>query len=150
MPRKPTDPNIRFDRYVQPNGQCLLWIGARKKTTGYGSFRVKVGIQMRAHRFAYERAFGPIPPEMTLDHLCRNPSCVTPLHLEAVPIRVNVLRGDGCTARNAKKEYCKRGHPFDQINTVRVKFGRACKECNRLRTQAYRARKKEASCPLNS
>lgn len=35
-----------------------------------------------AHRKYWERANGPIPPEHHVHHVCRNPACVNPAHLE--------------------------------------------------------------------
>lgn len=48
-----------------------------------------------AHRLAYERAFGPIPTGMQIDHLCRVRECVNPDHLEVVSHTENVRRGIG-------------------------------------------------------
>lgn len=36
---------------------------------------------------------GPIPDGLQLDHLCRNPSCVNPAHLEIVTGAENIRRG---------------------------------------------------------
>jgi hypothetical protein len=49
---------------------------------------------------------------------------------------VNVLRGVGAAAKNARKTHCKRGHPFDEANTYW--FGperrhRMCRTCAGLR-----------------
>src|SRR5262245_23865205 len=70
-----------------------------------------------AHRVTYEILRGPIPAGLTLDHLCRNRGCCNPWHTEPVPNRVNVLRGQGHTARNARRTHCTHGHPFDEANT---------------------------------
>lgn len=40
-----------------------------------------------------ERLFGPVPAPLEIDHLCRNPACCNPAHLEAVTRSVNALRG---------------------------------------------------------
>ncbi len=43
--------------------------------------------------------------------------------------------------------HCKRGHPFDEENTriLRTTGGRICKACERIRSNAYKARKRAAS-----
>lgn len=104
-----------------PNG-CWEWTGPREPF-GYG--RVS---SLRAHRIAYELLVGPIPVGLTLDHLCRNPPCVNPAHLEPVTMGVNVLRGDTITGRAARQTTCKRGHPFTIVAGRRV-----CIECRRAR-----------------
>lgn len=48
---------------------------------------------VKAHRFAYERSYGPIPANRDIDHLCGNRPCVNALHLEAVAHAENVRRG---------------------------------------------------------
>lgn len=71
---------------------CWEWQGPRS-SFGYGQFSVE-GRNIPAHRYAYEERVGPIPPRLVLDHLCRNPPCVKPDHLEAVTIVQNTLRGN--------------------------------------------------------
>ena len=60
---------------------------------GYGTVCIK-GKKTAAHRFIYEQEHGPIPGGMVLDHLCRNPKCVNPAHLEPVTQAENVQRGN--------------------------------------------------------
>lgn len=45
-----------------------------------------------AHRVYWERENGPVPSGLELDHLCRNPTCVRPDHLEAVTHAENIRR----------------------------------------------------------
>jgi ribosomal protein L37AE/L43A len=70
---------------------CWLWKAARKPK-GYGTFRA-AGKTLNAHRFAYEAFVGPIPEGLVIDHLCGNPPCVRPDHLEPVTTRTNLQRG---------------------------------------------------------
>lgn len=43
----------------------------------------------------YEQEVGPIPPGLHLDHLCRQPKCLRPDHLEPVTHAKNLQRGTG-------------------------------------------------------
>lgn len=57
----------------------LIWTGAADEY-GYGMMRVH-GRHVPAHRYAWEREFGPIPDGMEVDHACRTPACVNVEHL---------------------------------------------------------------------
>jgi hypothetical protein len=100
-----------------------------------------------AHRFAYELFVDEIPDGLTLDHLCRNPRCVNPGHLEPVTQRENTLRGISPVAVNAAKTHCKHGHLLDEANTYMTNAGsRQCRTCNRLRMRRrYWAKKAEVA-----
>lgn len=121
----------RFWEKVEKAGpdECWGWTAATYHN-GYGSFW-NGQRTMRAHRFAYERLVGPIPEGLQIDHLCRNPACVNPGHLEPVTRRENILRGEGITAQQARKTHCVHGHPFDEENTYVHPRGRTCRACNR-------------------
>jgi HNH endonuclease len=111
-------------------GPCWLWtlfIGSG----GYG--KVKVGsIRDGSRRFAYLLEKGPIPTGLTIDHLCFNPPCCNPAHLEAVTQRVNTLRNSGPVAAEAARTHCPRGHAYDFFNTYLSPSGhRECRECRR-------------------
>lgn len=70
---------------------CWVW-SLRVDEHGYGRIN-RVGESPYAHRSYYEKSVGPIPDGLHLDHLCRNPSCVNPEHLEPVTHAENVRRG---------------------------------------------------------
>jgi hypothetical protein len=130
------DPLTRFTaKYeVKPSG-CWEWTGAtsnmNRGPTGnwrYGMFRPGGRVNdIGAHRWAYVHHKGKIPPGMVLDHLCRNPLCVNPDHLEPVTNKTNLARGFNA---NAAKTECKRGHKFTPENTRIGKRGnRICRRC---------------------
>jgi hypothetical protein len=76
-----------------------------------------------AHRIAYELLVGPISEGMQLDHLCRNPSCVNPTHLEPVTSQENIIR------ERAARGQCPKGHPYDDANTSVWGGRRYCRTC---------------------
>ncbi len=137
---------IRFWLAVQKMDDCWLWLRSCD-STGYGRFRSNRTSQA-AHRVAYQLCIGPIPPGLTLDHLCKNRKCVNPAHLEPVTLKENILRGDSPFAQHARQEVCKYGHPFNAENTAIRKdgTGRDCLICRRRRareaTRRYRERKR--------
>jgi general stress protein YciG len=74
-------PTERFWARVARRGddECWEWTGARKDT-GYGRLQID-GLRVRAHRFAWELANGPIPAGLSVCHRCDNPPCCNPAHL---------------------------------------------------------------------
>jgi hypothetical protein len=120
-PRRSSSP-IRLLSLLKtdPVSGCWRWTGYIGGG-GYGTVMLKrqgAGKKRHvlAHRFVYSILVGPVPPDLTLDHLCRNRACVNPAHLEPVTMRVNVLRGIGPAALNARKEYCSRGHILPPVS----------------------------------
>jgi hypothetical protein len=125
----------------QPDG-CWVWLASRNPW-GYGHFAHRRVIRS-AHRCAYEIAVGPIPDGLTIDHLCRNPACVNPAHLEPVTMTENLRRGMSPSAIHARQTHCIHGHPFDASNTyvTGTSKRRTCRTCNRDAVAQYKQRKK--------
>lgn len=130
----------RFWAKVNKTETCWFWT-ATLNNRGYGEFG-RFGL---AHRYAYELLVGPIPIGLTLDHLCRQPACVRPDHLEPVTLRENVLRGKGWSGRNAIKTHCPQGHPYDEVNTRWYRNQRNCRVCSRECSARRRRASKDRS-----
>ena len=139
----------RFMAKVERTGTCWLW-KSTKLTNGYGLFWIVggQGKQLLAHRVSYELFNGPIPTGLVIDHLCRNPGCVNPDHLEAVTHAENCRRG----LRGRLRTHCQQGHEFTPENTrIRPSTGhRQCKTCTQERDRARlngweRARRRKAA-----
>jgi hypothetical protein len=88
--RRPLRERVLSRLIIQPD-DCVVWSGA-KTPRGYGKAALN-GQQFYVHRLMYEWFAGPVPPELELDHLCRNPACANVAHLEAVPHDENIRRG---------------------------------------------------------
>lgn len=121
----------RFYDLFEPVTESGCWIWLGNQSHGYGYLSVK-GKRTRAHRFSYEHHIGAIPEGLVLDHLCRNPCCVNPYHLEAVSQQENRKRqADAIT-------HCKRGHKFSKENTYFYNGARCCKTCRVAATREWR------------
>src|ERR1035437_2346838 len=115
---------------------CWEWTAGRN-AKNYGKFTTH-GREVQPHRLAYEHWVAVIPDGLVLDHLCRNPPCVNPDHLEIITHRINILRGIGPCANNARKTHCAKGHEYDESNTIhRRTGGRACKACKQESNISY-------------
>lgn len=90
---------------VGTQGQCWPWRKALD-SHGYGILWLSRDADGRqrfatAHRVAWELANGVPPASLTLDHLCRNPRCCNPAHMELVTNAVNVRRGFAARRKQA-------------------------------------------------
>lgn len=88
----------RFESKVEKTESCWNWT-AFKNEKGYGSFYFE-GKMRAAHRFAFQRANGPIPAGMVVDHICQNPGCVRPAHLRLATTKQNAEYRRGAQANN--------------------------------------------------
>jgi hypothetical protein len=132
--------DTRFWSKVDSTGECWTWTSVQRR--GYGRFWLN-GRYEEAHRIAFGLINGAIPEGLTLDHLCRNRSCVNPAHLEPVTMRENLMRGASPSAVNAQKTHCLRGHPFDGSNLIiRKRRDRDCVQCSRQREKAAYERRR--------
>lgn len=130
---------------------CKPWTG-RVREDGYGTLGAKM-----AHRAVWEEANGPIPPGMTLDHLCHDPlvcqlgplcphrRCVNLEHLECVTDLENKLRG-GAGYPSSNKTHCPANHEYTEENTVIYSGRRHCRICRRIQRQEREAVAKIKAC----
>ena len=79
--RKLTPLGKRLWRRLEPEGGCLVWVGARDPK-GYG----RIGLEGKrrvalTHRVAWELVNGPVPDGLNVLHHCDNPPCCWLPHL---------------------------------------------------------------------
>lgn len=135
----------RFWSKVDFGGVCWEWTAA--KTNGYGRFGVD-GKVVLAHRWAWEHLIGPIPRGLELDHLCRNPPCVNPDHMQPVTHTENVQRGAGGWNTGSQTQ-CPQGHPYSGDNLMVSGGHRYCRTCHRAAGRASytpKARERKTHC----
>lgn len=110
---------------------------------GYGTFKLH-NVQQPSHRIAFRDFGGKIPDGYSIDHLCRNPACVRPSHLEPVTHEENVRRG-----KRGHIEACPHGHAYTDENTIwqtrRGREHRRCRTCERKRKRKLYLRSKQAA-----
>ena len=111
---------------------CWEWTGNKDKD-GYGVFFL-LRRNRRAHRVSYYAYKGDIPKGFVVHHICKNPGCVNPNHLEVRSIYDNLMDSNNVGAINKRKKYCKNGHEFD------VKYGkqRYCSICEKEKGRRLR------------
>ena len=119
------------------------WEWQNSNSGGYGRFRLNE-VESYAHRSAYLLFVGTIPEDKEIDHRCRRRHCVNPLHLEAVPHKVNQER-----MAEVKTE-CVNGHAFTPENTFKLKSGRGCKACRYQRIKEWRERNPDKAREMNT
>lgn len=110
-----------LDNLYEPIPMCGCWVWLGKQVTGGYGVLYSGNRTFMAHRLLYERENGLITSNLEIDHLCRNPSCVNPAHLEAVTHQVNIKRG----RRGWQK--CPHGDAF------RTRKSRDCAVCRKER-----------------
>lgn len=120
---------------------CWEWAGTISPV-GYGAISIN-GVAYSAHRASYTRHVGPIPSGLVLDHLCRNPPCINPEHLEPVTDQENVRRGMSIGATAQRRSECLHGHPYPE-NAKIAQGHRVCRACAANAVVRCRARKAAA------
>lgn len=126
---------VRLISKVQYVGDCWVWT-AGCSTSGYPIVTMNKQ-QVYAHRLSHWIVRGAVPDGWVVDHLCREPRCINPLHLEAVLTRENTRRGHGAGSRST----CPSGHEYNDSNTRRYTNARGyvrryCIACQNERNAA--------------
>lgn len=97
------DDDARFWSKIDKSGKCWNWTTPSTDRKGYGLFMaVRDGRKrsIRAHRYSYELAHGPIAPGLEIDHRCHNHACVNPAHLRAVTTKQNAENRAGAQSNS--------------------------------------------------
>ena len=122
--------NVRFADL----DNCWEWTKS-KNSKGYARIRFKRKY-FYVHRLVLFELLGlEIPSGMVIDHLCRNPSCVRPSHLEVVSYAENTRRGVVCkiSLDKAREMRALRAHGMTTISLGK-QFGISSGEVSRICT----------------
>lgn len=120
--------------------ECWIWTGTKREPYGYGQFTWHG--KNTVHQASYIEFNGPIPLGFQIDHLCSNPPCANPDHLEAVDVVTDGARKKIRNRWRGWPPYCKAGHLMDDLNTHwRANgTGRQCRTCQRERQNEWAQR----------
>lgn len=135
---KPTPWQERFWLYVEKGArdECWEWIGT---TTPEGHGRLHVGGRpVSAHRLSLKMQGVEIPKGFHVHHICENPPCVNPEHLEVV--------SPADHKRRHRRTHCRQGHLLAE--TVVSDNDRRCLTCineGRRRRRKAKGRRTEPS-----
>jgi hypothetical protein len=111
---------------IHPVWGCWLWRG-KVGDNGRG-FVWRGNTPVAAYLAVYRDEVGDVPDGLVLDHLCRNPLCVAPHHLEPVTKAENERRK--AWRYRVKRTSCTAGHDLRVNRVVTMQGGILCRTCN--------------------
>lgn len=124
-----------FARKTRFGGGCWEWLGYKGR--GYGQFSIRVGFKkqktFKSHRIAFQLSGEELLYGYTINHLCRNRSCVNPFHLRQISFVDNIMCGESPTAKYARLNHCKYGHELKRASWSKRRFCPICQRNNVLR-----------------
>lgn len=121
-------------------GDCWEWQGYRGPH-GHGAV-YHDGASRPAYRVIWEHLRGEVPEGLELDHLCRNPPCCNPDHLDPVTHAENMRRG---AQSYEVRSHCLAGlHELTPDNVItRLTDGRQqCRACRNDKRRTNRRRRR--------
>lgn len=122
---------------------CKVWQGP-KKHDGYPKTHV-VNQTCFTHRLMFLLAKGPLISGMQIDHICGNPSCINPEHLEQVTPRENRRRSS--TGHWVGTEtHCAKGHLYTGSNILRDGTTIRCRTCRNKKQREWMRKHKKPTC----
>lgn len=121
-----------------PDG-CWHWTGY-VSPRGYGHFSV-MQKSFKAHRVALALNGVELIDGYTVDHVCRNRRCVNPKHLRQISFVENIMCGESPTAKYARLNHCKYGHPLKRVSWAKR---RLCPICQRNHVLRFHRKRKLA------
>ena len=125
-------PEVRYEAKIDRSGgpdACHPWTASLNRG-GYGQMGVG-GKKVEVHRWAFKTFIDPsIRDDQVVRHTCDNRPCQNPRHWvkgsHADNNRDCVERGRHA---GASKTHCRRGHPFDELNTYWRADRPGCRQC---------------------
>lgn len=125
---------VALHRVETSTAGCWQWTKSLTHN-GYGRTRHR-GHEKRAHRVAYELAFGCVPADKQVCHHCDNPACVNPDHL-FIGTQLDNMRDMIAKGRKVVNALRGEKHPRAKLSDADVAALRADKRESRVLAAEY-------------